>query len=230
MKILKIIVAIIIVSVMMAFGWWWFGTQKDTSSKQTIKAVHESSDERMTKGQTDAPIQMIEYVDMMCIDCAKVHQDVTPKIQKQYIDPGKLRYEVRVVSKVHHEDADIAAEGAYCAAEQGKFWSYLDVTYQKLRDSSDTALGLEDVKTFAGSNARTFAEEVGLNVPSWEYCVAQGTYADVIDTHEKTMSSLNAYGTPHSVINDEQYNGAPAYSVFKAVIDAELTKKQEKTS
>ncbi len=218
----------VIVGLVVAASWWWFGIQAPRPTKQAIEAIYEMNDERLSKGETGAPVQMIEYIDMMCADCAKVHQEVIPQIQKKYIDSGKLHYEVRVVSKIYHKDAKVAALGAYCAAEQDKFWSYLDQACQKLSDLPATARGLEDFKLFSGSNARVFAEAVGVNIPTWEHCVKQETYADIIDQHEKAMSKLNAYGTPHSVINGKNYNGPPPFSTFRAVIDAELKKKQEK--
>lgn len=229
MRIAKTVGAIVFAGLILMFSWWWFGTQMAAPSKQTTESVLETEDEHMTKGDPNAPVRMVQYVDMMCPDCARAHEETMPLIEKNYVDTGKLHYEIRVVAKIHHEDADVAAEGAYCAAEQGKFWQFLDLGYEKLRSLPDTAKGIEDSKIFSGNNARTFAETIGVNVPTWEHCVKQETYKDVIDQHEKAMSSLNAYGTPHSVINGENYNGAPPYSAFKTVIDAELKKKQEKT-
>lgn len=227
MKVVKIVTAAVIVGLILAASWWWFGSRTSAPSEQVKKSVSTVQDERLSKGNSDAPVTMVEYVDMMCPDCARMHQEVMPKIQENYIDTGKLSYEVRVVSKIYHKDAQVAAGGAYCAAEQGKFWPYLDLTYEKLRNLGEHAESIEELTIFAGNNARTFAEEVGVNVPAWEYCVKHEAYGDVIDQNEKTMSSLNAYGTPHSVINGENYNGAPPYSTFKTVIDAAL-KKEEK--
>ena len=227
MKVRTVIVATIVAGSIVA-AVWWYGLHEPKPAAQVTQPSLGVAGERMIKGVTGAPVEMIQYVDMMCADCARFHEEVMPRIEDDYVKTDKLSYEVRVVSKINHDDAQTAAEGAYCAAEQGKFWVYLDLAYEKLRNLPDSAAGIEDVSTFKGNNARSFAAEVGLNVPSWEYCVKQAGHKDVIDQHEKTMSTLNAYGTPHSVINGENYNGAPPYNVFKTVIDAALDKQQEK--
>jgi len=216
--------------IVVALGVWWYMAKPPVPSEETIASITEVKDERLSKGEKDAPVQMIEYVDMFCPSCARAHQDVIPKIQSEYIDTGKLYYEVRIVAKIQHDDAQVAADGAYCAAEQGKFWDYIDLAYGETAKLYQAGKSAEDITLFSGVNVRNFAREVGVNVPRWENCVKNQTYQDVIGMNEQKMRDLGAYGTPHSVINGENYTGAPPYQTFKTVIEAALDKTEKQKS
>lgn len=230
MKIRKILSILVSLGIVVTVGLWFYSTQAHNPTVETIATIARTDDERLSKGKKDAPVQMVEYIDMFCVSCARAHEEVIPKIESDFIVTDKLHYEVRVVSKVHHVDAKQAAYGAYCAAEQSKFWNYVDLAYKKSAEQYKAGASAEDIRLFSGPNIRNFAREVGVNVPAWENCVKQGEYENVIKSHEQDMSKLNAYGTPHSVINGENYNGAPSYQAFKTVIGAALdtAEKQKK--
>lgn len=231
LRILGIVLAFAIATV--AVFWWYYTQPAQTSqqSKQVSAKITGSKDERLSKGVSGSPVEMTEYIDMFCPSCARAHLEVLPKIESEYIDTAKLHYETRIVAKIDHRDAQSAANGAYCAAEQNKFWDFIDRTYEKTAKLYQKNSDPKEINLFSGTNARNLAREAGVNVPKWENCVKQRSYSEVIAKNEKDMSALNAYGTPHSVINGEGYNGAPPYRTFKTVIDAalkEVDKKQKK--
>ena len=51
----------------------------------TIEAL-----ENKSIGKKEAPIQMIEFASLTCGHCARFHNEVFPKIKKNYIDNGKF--------------------------------------------------------------------------------------------------------------------------------------------
>lgn len=188
----------------------------------TQKKILEVQDERLTKGDKSAPVKIIEYADILCPYCAKANEEIIPQIQSNYIDKNQAHYEVRLVAMIA-PDSERAAEGAYCAAEQNKFWDYLNTAY---RDSWNNYYSKdkspEDVKLFSKTGIYGFAKSIGLEMFAWQQCMDQGKYADTITQNQKKMKEIEAYGTPHFIINDKSYNGAPPFPAFKAVIDGEL--------
>lgn len=79
----------------------------------------------------------MEFADILCPYCAKANQQVIPQIKSNYIDTGKVHYEVRLVAMIA-PDSQHAGEGAYCAAKQGKFWNYLDTATMIFRPTTTT--------------------------------------------------------------------------------------------
>lgn len=224
----KVLVLSFIILAMIVGGWAFFtygGTtqQPITSAEQKILNVQ---DKRLSKGSENAPVKIVEYADILCPYCAKANEQIIPQIQSNYIDKNQAHYEVRLVAMIA-PDSERAAEGAYCAAEQNKFWNYIDTAY---KDTWDTYYSQnkspEDVPLFSAANIYGFAQSIGLDAMQWQHCMDAGKYKDVIHKNEKAMNDMKAYGTPHFIINGNNYNGAPPFSAFKAVIDAELQKSK----
>ena len=80
-------------------------------------------------GNPEAPITILEWGDYQCTYCYKFHQDTLDKIKMQYIETGK----VKLVFKdfpLNGPDSVLAAEAAFCANDQGKYWEFHDELYK----------------------------------------------------------------------------------------------------
>lgn len=182
-------------------------------------------DKRLTKGKDSAPVAIVEYADMLCPYCAKVNEEVIPRVQTDYIDTDKARYEIRLVAMIA-PDSQRAAEGAYCAAEQNKFWDYMDVAYKETwQNYYSQNKSPQQVPIFSDTQINQFADRVGLEVSMWRGCLDSGKYTDVIEKNQAKMSEMKAYGTPYFLFNDQSYSGAPPYPFFQKALDAEYNKK-----
>ena len=63
------------------------------STKQVALSEVDDSIEALSEkvlGDENAPITLIEYASLTCHHCATFHNEVLPKINSDYIDPGKL--------------------------------------------------------------------------------------------------------------------------------------------
>ncbi|MGK2896177.1 MAG: DsbA family protein [Candidatus Saccharimonadales bacterium] len=223
----SIILGVTIVAV--AAGAWLFfnyGDSKQQPLSDSEQQVLTVQDKRLTKGDESAPVKIVEYADILCPYCAKANEEIIPKIQSNYIDKNQAHYEVRLVAMIS-PDSQRAGEGAYCAAEQNKFWDYLDTAYKDTWNNYYSQNKTpQDVDLFTEKNIFSFASRVGLDMLLWQRCMSSGKYEKTITANQEEMSEIKAYGTPHFIINGNNYNGAPPYSSFKAVIDAELNKSK----
>lgn len=78
-------------------------------------------------GKDDAPITMIEFSDLQCPFCLRFFTETFPKIKKEYIDTGKVKFYFRHLPLVQlHPMAMPFAHATECANEQGKFWEMHD--------------------------------------------------------------------------------------------------------
>lgn len=188
-------------------------------------SVLEVEDNRLAKGDPDAPVTIVEYADVLCPYCAKVHAEVMPQLETDYIDTKKASYEIRLVDMIA-PDSQRAAEGAYCAAEQDKFWPYMDKAYDETwQNYYSQGKGPEEITIFNQTSIAQFAKRVGLDIPSWQQCMDDDKYITVLNENRATMTEMEAYGTPHFLFNGQSYSGAPPYEFFKKALDAEYNKK-----
>lgn len=228
----NIFVGLIIIIVLL--GGWAFLTYAGARSDQPLspsqKAILDVQDKRLSKGNDNAPVKIVEYADILCPYCSKANEEIIPQIESNYIDTNEAHYEVRLVGMIA-PDSERAAEGAYCAAEQGKFWDYIDTAYRRTwNDYYSQNKSPQDVDLFSKMNIQAFAGGIGLTMWKWRECMDNGTYEGTVTKNQQKMSEMKAYGTPHFIINGQGYNGAPPFASFKAVIDAELNKQKASRS
>lgn len=81
-------------------------------------------------GKKDAKVTIVEFSDFQCPFCKQFFSETLPQLKKEYIDTGKVKLFYRQFPLTSiHPNAQIAAEAAECANEQGKFWEYHDILF-----------------------------------------------------------------------------------------------------
>jgi protein-disulfide isomerase len=70
------------------------------------------------RGSQNAPVVLIEFSDYQCPSCGQFAREVMPRIEKHYIQTGKVRYVFRDLPLEQiHPHAFKAAAAARCAGE-----------------------------------------------------------------------------------------------------------------
>ena len=87
-----------------------------------------------TRGKAGAPITIVEYSDFQCPFCERVFPTIQ-KVLSDYGDKIVLAYKYYPLVSIHPR-AEITAEAAECAKDQGKFWEFHDQLFQSQSDWS----------------------------------------------------------------------------------------------
>jgi protein-disulfide isomerase len=172
-----------------------------------IARVAVSVDGAPVRGADGAVVTLVEFSDYHCPFCKRA-QPTMKQLLERY--PGKIRHVFRdfPIDSLHPQ-ARGAAEAARCAQDQSKFWEYHELLFSNAPKSSP-----EDL--------RRYAQQAGLDVPTFERCVSAGTHRATVqrDVDEATRLGLN--GTPAFFINGRPVHGAQPLDVFARVIEEEL--------
>lgn len=84
---------------------------------------------RQPAGNPNSSIVVIEYGDLQCPACKGAHTTIVKPLLEKY--GNVIRYEFRHFPlRQIHAFAQEAGEAAECAADQGKFWEFLDDNYE----------------------------------------------------------------------------------------------------
>ena len=158
-------------------------------------------------GPADAPITIVEFSDYQCPFCRRWHDEVYGDLLAAY--PGKIRLVYRhfPLSSIH-PDATSAAEAAMCAGEQDAFWPF----HEKLFSS----------ETLGSSTYLQYAQELGLNINSFDSCMNDRKYQQAVEEDLNFAVDLGIRSTPTFFINGLAIVGAQPLDVFQQVIDKEL--------
>jgi protein-disulfide isomerase len=169
-------------------------------------------DERkgFARGAKDAPVTIVEFSDFQCPYCqaatATMHQ-----VMSQYA--GKVKWIFRDFPIPNlHPLAPKAHEAARCAAEQGKFWEYHDLLFER-----SPRLATADLKQYA--------RELKLSGEDFDKCLDGGKHQAAVAADVEEGSRLGATGTPTFFINGRMLVGAQPIAGFQKIIDGELAKK-----
>lgn len=172
--------------------------------------IEVSVDDDASKGPATAPITLIEFSDFQCPFCKRARATVQ-QILDTYKD--KVHYVFRDFPLSFHKNAQKDAESAECAGEQGKYWEYNTLLWEKQ--------GSQEV-----DQLKQYAKDMGLNANKFNECLDSGKFAKEIEKDESDGAAVGVTGTPAYFINGIFISGAQPFEKFQAVIDSELELKK----
>jgi protein-disulfide isomerase len=182
-------------------------------SQQKPQVVQVSVDDDPAKGSKDAPVVIVEFSDFQCPYCKRFFDQTLPQLENEYIKTGKVYFVYRDFPLNFHQYAKEAAEAANCAKEQGKFWEYHDLLFEN--QQTWTSVGISELKKYAA--------DLGLDTNKFDSCLDSGKYASEVQKDFQDGLSYGVGGTPTFFINGIKIVGAQPYSVFKQIIDQQLS-------
>lgn len=167
------------------------------------------------QGNPNAPVQIVEFGDFGCIFCTRFYQQTLSRIIDKYVKTGQANLVYKHFPIVSlHPGADLAAVASECAADQGKFWEFHNVLFER------------NTKGFTSVTLAQMALDLQLDVPNFTSCLNNGTTSSRMTADMAEGRSLNVGGTPTFYINGQAVVGAQPYEVFDRAISQALAKRQ----
>jgi protein-disulfide isomerase len=83
----------------------------------------------LTLGDIDAPVRIVEFGDLQCPVCKAFSLEVMPSLIDDEVRSGDASLEFENLTFIG-PDSTPAAEAALAAAEQGRYWSFIDLFYR----------------------------------------------------------------------------------------------------
>lgn len=182
------------------------GSKKTTQEKTDFKETTETENNIYFLGDKDAPLTITEYSSFTCPFCKRYQIDdqTFDNIKKDYIDTGKVKY---IYKHFTRNTTDVkAANAAECAGEQKMFFEYKRKLY-------------ENQANLAREEFTKYAQEIGLDIPSFENCLKENKYLTKIENQKQEAIANGITGTPGFIVGDQKISGAQPYQVFKATIE-----------
>lgn len=187
-------------------------TAVDVAAKPTGKIEPDSI--RNIRGEGD--ITIVEYSDTECPFCKRYHATLQQTLENY---DGQVRWAYKHLPLTSlHPKAQREALATECAADQGKFWEYLDLMMERTPSNN----GLEDTELF------TIADDLSLDRSAFDDCLENETAADRVAADSAEAQTLGGRGTPYSVVIDNEGNildvieGALPYESVATVLDSYL--------
>jgi protein-disulfide isomerase len=177
---------------------------------------------RPIRGNPNAKVTVINFDDLQCPYCARMHSSLFPETLDRYRDKVRFVYKDDPLSEIHPW-AMHAAVNANCIAAQNPqtYWNFVDYIHGHGQEVSGEDRNVQ--KSFATLDriARQEATVSKLDSTKLDACLAKQDDSQV-RASAKEAESLGIEGTPAVFIDGERINGAlPAEQVW-IVIDRAL--------
>ncbi len=132
------------------------------------------------------------------------------------MDAGEVRFVYRHFAFLGEESV-WAAEAAECAADQGKFWEYHDILYEKWAGTN--------VGAYAYNNLLGFADILELDSQQFADCMNERSHVERVRSDSRFAEANGITSTPTVFVNGERVRGAE-YGAFRNAIEAALAAAQ----
>ncbi len=163
----------------------------------------------MVLGSADAPITIVEYAAVTCPHCARVSQQVFPKIKSQYIDTGKVRYVFREFPLNKIDVAGFQLARRIANGDSSKYFAVIDMEFKQ-----QDALYEKPTETL-----HRIGKQAGLSPKQIDDAVKDQAMMDKMVADEKYASdTLKVEGTPTFFINGEMVVGELSFDEMDAKI------------
>lgn len=162
-------------------------------------------------GTSTPKLTIVEFSDFACPYC-KQFSGVIRQAGEKYKDRVRIIFrDFPVVS----ENSIELAEAAHCAGAQGKFWEMHDLLFanqEKLKQDSDNL----------AINLRSLAVDLKLNADTFNLCLNDKAYLDVIKQNLEDGQTLGVTQTPTWFIGRNRGLGYLEEAKFNALIEKYL--------
>lgn len=173
-------------------------------------------------GNPEAPIRLDEYSDFQCPYCRQFFEDTEAKLMDTYVSDGTVYFVYHSFGEFIGSESGGAAEAAYCAGDQDKFWDMHDVIFANQEG--------ENAGAFVDRRLIAFAENLGLDMTTFKSCFNNGNYKDLIAQDAKDAIAAGVTATPSFVMSytvtgetkTKLIEGAQGYDAFKQEFEAAL--------
>ena len=177
-----------VIVVLLVGGSVWYSNSVSEKYNEGIDAsiIH-------VKGNPEAAVTLVEYSDFQCPACAAA-QPVVKDIMNEF--GNDIRFEYKHFPLPMHPLAEPAARAAEASGQQGKFFEFHDMLFEKQKtwtnSPNPSALFVQ------------YAEELGLDVQKFRQHMNASLLSDHISADKKEGGELGISGTPTFFLNGEK--------------------------
>ncbi len=177
---------------------------------------------RPIRGNPAAKVTIINFDDLECPYCARMHAELFPATLDHYGNLIRLIYKDSPLADMHPWAMHASVDANCLAAQSGTvYWSFVDYVHSHTQEVSGD--NHDPARSFAALDriARQEATLGKLNEGTLNVCLSKQDETQILAS-TKEAEALGLEGTPMLFINGEKVNGAVPQDELWATIDRAL--------
>jgi protein-disulfide isomerase len=165
----------------------------------------------MALGPADAAVTITEYASMTCPHCAAFTENVFPKIKKEFIDTGKIRFVFREFPLDIKAAAGSMLARCIAKTDSSKYFAVIDLLFKQQNEWA----GAKTTEVL-----KRIGKQAGLTEQNVEDCLKDQALLDKIAADQKYANDiLKVNSTPTFFINGEMLKGETSFEEFSKKIN-----------
>lgn len=218
----KFTIGIIIASIILLIGGVFFATKiNNTSSPQSSISVSDNAKKLLDvasddyiKGNKDASVTLIEYLDFECEACG-AYYPLVKQLSEEF--KNDVRFVSRYFPLPGHKNGMQAALAVEAASKQGKYWEMYNILFENQstwgeKQAANPAL-------FEG-----YAKQIGLNLEQFKKDVVSKEVKERVERDKASGERLGVTGTPSFFLDGEKIQNPKTPDDFRTLIKAAILK------
>ena len=168
---------------------------KENSNDVTIRY-----DNSIVIGSDNSKVEIIIYSSLTCPHCAKFHNDVLPKIKKEFVETGDAK---KILTDFPLDLASLnASKIIHCAKDNSKI-KLLDAIYEKQKIWTN-GNNIEAIN----ENLKKIVSDLKINNFNFDECLNDKVSEKLIlEGRIKAQEKYKVDSTPQIIINKKKYDG-----------------------
>jgi len=207
MKNIPLLVGTLVGTLILIFGLAVVFSDSSQQSTAIPEGLDITAGTKNTKGNSQAKVQLVEFSDFECPAC-KANLIFVNEVMTQYPDDVYLVYRHFPLYQIHPY-AQVAAQFAELAAEEGKFWQAHDLLFDRQQDWS--TLGSEqDVLT----RFEEYLTELEIDKTQFSSRIVSNDIKERVNSDLALSQQLKLSATPTFFVNGQE---TPAQDLLEKV-------------
>lgn len=213
-----LILAVAFILILIAGAAYYFasgGSTTDNSQNQT--AIEGPTENDWIRGNKESNVSLIEYSDFQCPACG-AYYPMVKQMKKEFGEKIAFVYRNFPLRQIH-PNAQIAAQSAESAGNQGKFWEMHDVLFEKQKDWS-----LQD-KDRVKETLAQYAQSLELDLDQFKTDLESKETKQKVDDDYASGNRYDVTATPTFFVNGKKIESPKSPSDFKKVLEDALSRE-----
>ncbi|HUX28127.1 MAG TPA: thioredoxin domain-containing protein [Terracidiphilus sp.] len=177
---------------------------------------------RPIRGNPAAKVTVINFDDLECPYCARMHQSLFPSTMERYKDKVRFIYKDDPLTELHPWAMHAAVDANCLAAQSGQaYWAFVDYVHSHGQEISGNERNVANSFAALDRIAREHGTLAKLDEGELNACITKQDETQV-RASAKEANSLGVDGTPALFVEGERINGAVPEQQLWMVIDRAL--------
>jgi protein-disulfide isomerase len=177
---------------------------------------------RPLRGAPDAKVTIVNFDDLECPYCARMHQQLFPALQDHYKGLVKFYYKDFPLVEIHPWAMHAAVDSGCLADQNGDaYWRFVDYLHAHSDEVTGPARDVQQAGKTLDKMTHDEGERSKLDLAKLDACVAKQDES-AVRASMKQGDSLGVNGTPTLFINGERISGVLPVAELNVAIDRAL--------